>query len=192
MARTFETKYPGTARFSTCQRYRWELTRNLVGLRANGDLPISVSSSRSHTRPLVSIGLNPSTATAIDDDPTIFKEIKFALRWGLSSYVKTNAYGWRETKPKIMFVAKKLGEDIVGAGNDDAIRTAIAFAQANDGIVFGAWGANIEMDRQAALAKIFDEMKAEVWCIKQNDDGSAKHPLYCRDDSKLIRWNRAT
>jgi len=172
--RNWDSKYPGTARFSACELWRWELTRDLNG---------------SHHRPLVSIGLNPSTATAQKDDPTIAKEIKFALRWGCSRYIKVNAYGWRETLPKALFAAQKRGIDIVGADNNDAIRAAIAESQAQDGVLLGAWGGNIEVERQCALARLFEEMQAVVWCIKRNDDGSAKHPLYCRDDSQLIRWS---
>ncbi len=169
MTRIWKTRHPGIARFSSCMQWRWWLTRELGGART-----------------LVSIGLNPSTATEEFDDPTIAKEQGFASRWSHGRYIKVNAYGWRATKPKDMFAARDRGIDIVGTDNDAAIREAIAIAVKTRGIVLAAWGGNIEPARQAAIAALAGDVP--IWCVKRNDDGTAKHPLYARNDSKLIRW----
>lgn len=82
---------PGTALFSSEDPpvYRWTLTRNLGG-----------------RRPLVSCGLNPSTADARANDPTIRKEIGFAKLWQLDWLIKVNAYGFRTVSPRVLKLAR--------------------------------------------------------------------------------------
>lgn len=48
------------------------------------------------------VGLNPSTATELRDDPTLRREKSFADRWGFGGLVKTNLAAWRSTDPKGM------------------------------------------------------------------------------------------
>src|SRR4051812_40590931 len=62
----------GTATFSDDDVYRYELTRELGGMR-----------------PLVTCGLNPSTADASKNDQTIRKDIGFAKHWGCGRVLKT-------------------------------------------------------------------------------------------------------
>ena len=56
----------GDARFSPCGRWRWWLTRVW-----DEKLPMAAL-----------IGMNPSTADAKDNDPTVAKEIHFVRSWG--------------------------------------------------------------------------------------------------------------
>ena len=57
MARSLRPYGPGTARFSTCETWRYELTRDLS----------AQPFKRKRSGVLLSIGLNPSTATCDDD-----------------------------------------------------------------------------------------------------------------------------
>ena len=56
----------GTALFSPCQRFRYTLTRTWDETKSG----------------VAFICLNPSTATATEDDPTIRRCIGFAKTWG--------------------------------------------------------------------------------------------------------------
>lgn len=147
---------PDTARFSSCGTYRYELTRELGG-----------------KRPLVVCGLNPSTATAEINDPTIRKEIAFAKLWGCGRLVKVNAYAYRATDPRDMKRAAKAGVDIVGPDNDRAIQSAVDIARLCGGIIVVAWGRNIEPSRQAELSYVFGD---DAKCLGVNKDRSPVHP----------------
>ncbi len=174
MARHLTTLGNGSAWFSDDEIYRYELTRELHVDAAT--MP-----------PLVVIGLNPSTATAETDDPTVHKESKFAIRWGYGSLIKLNAYGFRATEPKDMFAAQKRGVDIVGDQNDTAIHAAVEHANASRGRVLVAWGNNIELPRQAAIMKLC--RGTHVFCLKKNKNGTPSHPLYQPDASELMPWS---
>lgn len=168
----FDRRAPDSAVFSPCGVYRYELTREL-------DL-------EGNPRPLVICGLNPSTATADDDDRTIARESDFAIRWGFGRLVKVNAYGFIDKSPKVMWAAKKRGVDVIGPDNDAAIARAIRLAHDHSGLFLVAWGRNIERDRQLALAALIGDI---AMCIKTNLDGTPIHPLYQPKTSTPIPWS---
>ncbi len=85
MSDLFVTK---EAVISDCGRYRYRLTRRW------GDGPL-----------LSFIMLNPSTADAEVDDPTIRRCMGFARRDGYGGIVVGNLYAFRTTKPKALFAA---------------------------------------------------------------------------------------
>ena len=72
----------GTALFSGCGQYRYRLTRTW-GPAAH----------------VVFIGLNPSTADAALDDPTIRRCSAFARSWGFDGLIMLNAWAFRSTHP---------------------------------------------------------------------------------------------
>ncbi|MCA9298685.1 MAG: DUF1643 domain-containing protein, partial [Phycisphaerales bacterium] len=91
----------GDARFSACRTYRWTLSRTW------DDGPT-----------LQVVGLNPSTADEVHNDPTVTQCIRYAQRWGYGRLLMTNAYGLRSTDPRgLREVA-----DPVGPRNDHWIR----------------------------------------------------------------------
>ena len=151
--------------------YRYWLTRNLGG-----------------SRPLVVIGLNPSTADATKDDATIRKERGFAQRWGCTWLVKVNAYAIRATKPPDFEAYRKAGKDAIGAPwNDEAILAAARICEANDGIMLAAWGTNIE-PRRAREVRALISSKVFVWTLGENKDGSPRHPLYLSYETPRSLW----
>jgi hypothetical protein len=147
-------------------------------------------------RRLVSCGLNPSTADAFRNDPTVHKETVHAWMWHCTWYTKVNAYAWRETKPHLMFEAKKAGRDIVGADrlgtppcdNDQAIRSALAMVLRDGGIALAAWGNHVERARVCKLYEIAAEMGVQWMCIGTNKDGSPTHSLYQPYATPLEPW----
>src|SRR5579859_2539321 len=67
-----------SATFSPCRRYRYRLERVL------GPGPV-----------LQVIGLNPSTADEVADDPTVRRCKGFARHWGFGRLILTNLFGLR-------------------------------------------------------------------------------------------------
>lgn len=170
IAERLDLAQPDTARFSPCGRFRYELTRELGG-----------------NRPLVVCGLNPSTATAEKNDPTIRKEIGFARRWNCGRLVKVNAYAFVATDPREMKRELRAGRDVVGPENADAILEAAKIARARGGIFLVAWGRNIEPARQSAIGFVVGSI-VPLMCLGTNRDGSPVHPLYIPYERELVPW----
>jgi hypothetical protein len=119
------------------------------------------------------IGLNPSTADEIEDDPTTIRCIQFAKSWGYGGLCMTNLFAFRATKPTDM----KKALDPVGSGNDQWL-----IKLANDaGVVVGAWGNDGGYQGRAehVIALIPD-----MSYLKLNKTGHPTHPLYLRADLK--------
>lgn len=121
---------------------------------------------------LLFVMLNPSTADAARDDPTIRRCVGFARAWGFGAVEVVNLFAWRATDPRELRRAR----DPVGPDNDRAILAAAARNQA----IIAAWGnhgALGERDRQvAALLAPFGAR-----CLGARTSGGApRHPLYVR------------
>jgi hypothetical protein len=157
--------------YSPCRRFRYVLTRNIGA----GD------------RVLVGVGANPSTATAFVNDPTIKRGIGFASRWGCGIYVMLNAYGYRATDPDDMWRAADEGLDVVGEHNDAAIEFVLEQLRGED-IALAAWGKIARADRVQRLADLVFMADGYFMCLGTNKDGSPKHPLYLKSETKLERW----
>ena len=71
--------------FESVRMYRYVLTRSW----AEGSMVVWVM-------------LNPSTADARVDDPTIRKVMGFSRRWGYAGCVVVNLFGLRATDPKAL------------------------------------------------------------------------------------------
>lgn len=129
-------------------------------------------------RSLVVIGLNPSTADATHDDPTIRRCIGFAKREALDGLIMLNLFALRATDPKVM-----MGHlDPTGADNDRRLRE---YAQRQRGIVVAAWGAHgIHHGRAAAVRRMIPGLK----CFGLTRDGQPRHPLYLRADTPLVDY----
>ncbi|MCH9653297.1 MAG: DUF1643 domain-containing protein [Planctomycetes bacterium] len=156
-----------TALFSKCEKYRYILTRNFL------------NSKRPHSKPGVCnfIMLNPSTADAEKNDPTVARCCKYAQRWGYGALIVTNIFGYRATDPKEM----KAQEDPVGKQNMKYIYKA---ASESDFIVC-AWGTHGGYQNQGReVVEMLEEMQGRMHCLEITKHGHPKHPLYCRGDLK--------
>lgn len=164
-----------TAVMSQNGRYRYMLTRELCGM----------------DRPLTFIMLNPSTADAQDDDPTIRRCIGFANRERAHSLIVVNLYAWRATKPKDlpMFDNAGFGPSPVGPDNDACILRA---ARGSRGRVVCAWGANAERSRILQVCTMLRQEKVELMCLGTTKHGQPRHPLYVKADQPLIRYTGDT
>lgn len=143
-----------TATMSECGAYRYSLERELSGLGRN---------------PVVFVMLNPSTADANADDPTIRRCCGFAKRWGHDRIVVVNLYALRSTDPR----ALRTHPNPIGTHNDDAI-----YAAALRGPVVCAWGVHGEKDRVNAVRLLLAVAKAKPLCLGLTKSGAPRHPLY--------------
>jgi hypothetical protein len=175
----------GSAILSECEKYRAWLDRDLGG-----------------TRPLVSVGANPSTADAIKDDNTVKTEMPFARIWGCGRLIKVNVFAFRATFPKDMWAAHAAGADIVGCNinglhNDVFIKRAVREVLLHDGILLFAWG-KIPGKNQAGrdrVAEVVEMLRTHPelggvtpMCLGTNLDGSPKHTLYQPHSAELVPW----
>lgn len=149
--------------------YRYDLTR--------GDEAASVAARR-----MTFVMLNPSTADASVDDPTIRRCLGFARREGCALLTVVNLYALRATDPRALWSHP----DPVGPRNDAFLRAAVSDAGWYDGIMVAAWGVNARADRVATLRGILNGLP--IWALGLTKDGSPRHPLYVRGDAPLVPW----
>lgn len=123
---------------------------------------------------LVFIMLNPSTADADDDDPTIRKCMGFARHLGFGGIEIVNLFAYRATKPKELKAAGYL----VGPENDRHILAVVeAHASLRDNVIC-AWGANARgLSRPGAVMSMLSSQGVRPRALHFTDDGIPAHPL---------------
>jgi len=157
-----------SALISDCGNYRYWLSRDPDW----ADVPDKDG--------VVFVMLNPSTADAAIDDPTIRRCKSFARLWGNDGLVVVNLYAYRATSPKDMLKEK----DPVGPDNDYWIYRMLTDAK----FIVCAWGKNANPERVEHFVRYLPK-GAELKCLGINKDGSPKHPLYIKSDQPLIEWS---
>lgn len=122
--------------------------------------------------------LNPSTADALQDDPTIRRCIGFAKREHFGGIEVLNLYAYRATNPRDMLAAA----DPVGPENDRIL------AERTVGrTVIAAWGVNAAATRVATVLELLPST-VKLFALGATRDGHPRHPLYVRGDAPLIQW----
>jgi hypothetical protein len=171
-----------SATISPCGTYRYDLWRvvqnpllcNDCGqpwdfetcARCAGD---PVEAARAHY--CMFVGLNPSTADANLDDPTIRR---CARSWGFYSFCMTNLFAFRATDPMKLYGQKP--DVIIGPDNDATLKRLAMGA----GMIVACWGKHGALNgRDLQALKI---LPFNIACIKKNADGSPAHPLYLKGD----------
>jgi hypothetical protein len=156
----------GSANISMCKRYRYELTREW-----DYSLPWCCF-----------IGLNPSTADASVDAPTIRRCIGFAKAWGYGRLLMLNLFAYRTVSPTVMFAARKRGIDIIGGTENyfPELQRRMGFAT----VTVAAWGAHGGGRGVDALCHL-----RGLHYLALNADGSPKHPLYLKGDLVPISFS---
>lgn len=150
------------ATFSNCGQYRYDLWRIWDA-----------------SKPMIMfIGLNPSTANKDSDDATINKVRKISKHNGFGGFFMLNCFAYIATKPEHLKHNQMSDE-----WNNNMI--TVTASKCKD-VVF-AWG-NFriirELGRDVELREMFPNAKA----LHINKNGSPKHPLYCKDESKFISY----
>ena len=144
-----------TAVYSPCQRFRYLLARTWD---PSGPKALFVM-------------LNPSTATEVQNDPTVERCERRARALGCGAFRVTNIFAFRATDPRVM----RAEADPVGPGNDTAIADSALWADR----IICAWGSHgAHLHRGARVAEILRATGRPLWHLGLTQDGQPKHPLY--------------
>jgi hypothetical protein len=126
---------------------------------------------------LLIIGINPSTADASQDDPTIRRLTQFAQANGFGGFLMLNLFAYRASKThvlrdKIHVVSL---EHIIGPENDKYLKTNIKKADK----VICMWGRYAKLPSINRAMKVYDMIpKDKRFCFGYNNDDSPTHPLF--------------
>lgn len=122
--------------------------------------------------------LNPSTANARRDDPTIRRCLGFARAWGYGSLEVVNCFALRATDPRELARAA----DPIGPANDAAIRRAARRAA----MTVAGWGAHgALLGRGQRVRGLLGRAGTPVVCLGTTAAGHPRHPLYLPADAHL-------
>lgn len=153
-----------TTLFSPCRTYRYSLWRHWGGEGY-----------------AMFIGLNPSTADEIQDDPTVRRCIGFAKDWGFGGLCMTNLFAFRATDPQDM----KKAIDPIGPENDRALLDLAEHA----GVIVAAWGTHGTFrGRDRTVIKLIPRLSY----LRLTKDQHPAHPLYLPKTLSPVAWNHAT
>lgn len=147
-----------------CGRYRYLLQRRW------GDGP-----------EMAVIMLNPSTADAEQDDPTIRRLYGFASAHGYSAISVANCYAWRAAKPADMWAAPR--EEIVGPENDMWLGVVATLP-----LRMVAWGNGPWSVRADEVLSILRADGRPVFCLGKTAMGNPLHPLYVPAAARLVEF----
>jgi hypothetical protein len=174
ITRTHET-LDGVTReavYSPCEKYRYSLL-------------IVWDPGR---KPKCFIGLNPSTATELQDDPTIRRCIDYARRWNAGGLLMLNAFAYRATDPRDML---RFDGDKIGPANT-VRHLEERIVLNNVGTPVAAWGRNAGKVLTPNFGSRAHELRVGMGpldCLGLNDDGTPVHPLFQPKTATPIAFN---
>lgn len=160
-------------------------------LSSNGVYRYALWRKWSHWEPLATfVMLNPSTADASIDDPTIRKCMGFARRWGAGGIWVVNLFAYRATDPRGLLSAG----DPIGPHNDGWVKTAFQDIDCTP-LVVAAWGACGGAANQRLLAprvswfrSLARDLGVPLQCLGTTRTGAPRHPLMLAYDTPLRPW----
>lgn len=155
-----------SAVISDCGQYRYELRRTWEPLAEHA----------------VFVMLNPSTADALVDDPTIRRCVGFARSWGCGGIVVANLFALRATDPAILTRTA----DPIGPENDETLDRLCAGR-----LVIAAWGASVPdywRHRPRAVTARLRERGAHLHHLGLTKAGHPRHPLYLSAEAARTPW----
>ena len=138
-------------------------------------------------KPLICIGINPSTAEPGNLDPTLKSVERIALGNGFDSFIMFNVYAQRATRPKDM---EKCCNECLHRENMKAFDYILRLSGAP--VVWAAWGTIIT--QRDYLARCLADMIAvgeehgAQWVsagARSKKGGHPHHPLYLKKDEPL-------
>lgn len=154
----------GGAQISECRQYRYRLWRRW------GFGP-----------QVLWIMLNPSTADARVDDPTIRRVAGFTKSWGCDGFTVMNLYALRATDPRKLRQHDYPG----GPGNGDILLGALRGEWRH---VVVAWGAAANPEKEQAFIRLAKLAKVTLECLGTTNAGHPRHPLYLPKTQQLEPW----
>lgn len=128
------------------------------------------------------IMLNPSTASASKNDPTIWQCIAFTKAWGYDGFYVVNLFGKRSPDPKVL----RKWPDPVGPDNDKWIDWAVR----QSATTMLAWGANAKYypEREKQVVKRLVQQRRTLKCLGHTKGGHPMHPLRLSRQLKMVEY----
>jgi len=151
--------------YSDCEAYRYALTRvwDPDGGKA------------------LFIMLNPSTATEVQNDPTVERCERRARTLGFGAFRVLNIFAFRATDPRAM----RAVADPVGPENDATIRDSLPWADR----VICAWGTHgAHLNRGPEVEAMLRANGIPLFHLGLSKDGHPKHPLYIGYKVQPVVW----
>ena len=156
---------PSTAVYSDCMCYRYSLTRMWDTTQDKA----------------LFIMLNPSTATEVQNDPTVARCERRARTLGFGAFRVTNIFAWRDTDPKAM----RRAVAPIGPDNDAVLMDGVRWA---DRIICG-WGTHgAHLGRGPQVADMLRVTGRALHHLGLSQAGHPKHPLYIAYAQQPIAW----
>ncbi len=135
---------------------------------------------------LAFIMLNPGTADAERNDPTIRRCIDFARTWGYGALEIVNLFAYRTSHPTNLYKI----EDPIGTENDRYLLQAVERC-ADLVLAWGIHGTFLERDR--AVLNLISQYKTKTFnCLGVTKDGYPCHPLYVKKQTSLLAFHLPT
>lgn len=137
-------------------------------------------------KPLICVGINPSTAQPGDLDNTLKSVERIALGNGFDSFIMFNVYAQRATDPDAM---EKVCNLTLHKENLEAFRYVLSISK--EPAVWAAWGTIIEKREYLRsclqdMLQLGNEYGANWYCAgKVSKKGHPHHPLYLRKDEMI-------
>lgn len=154
-----------SAYFSRCGKYRYRLYRRW-----------------SDAKHVTFVMLNPSTADARNDDPTIRRCIGFAKDWGCGCLEVLNIFALRSTSPRALIHTF----DPIGPLNNDFL---LSLTLRTDRFIVAAWGRHGTLwERGKWVAQMLARRDVSLHALGANKDGTPKHPLYVPGTATAEPW----
>lgn len=136
------------------------------------------------SKPLIMfVGLNPSTANEMTDDPTIRRLSRkngFTHKNGYGGFYMMNLFPFVTTYPEKLKAQMEFGGML--AENDHYLRQVSLNCET---IVF-CWG---NFDTYGRDKEVMD-MFPTASCLGVNKSGSPKHPLYLKGNTRFVNFDR--
>jgi hypothetical protein len=159
-----------SAIFSICGKYRYHLDIELV--------------DNASVSPCINfVMLNPSTADAFKNDPTVERCCRRAIAGGYGRVIITNLFAYRSTDPSALLDV----DDPEGPFNQLYLEIARCFCHTR---VFG-WGSNV--DKSTRLRSVSDRVSTPIgyavnYCLGMTKSGHPRHPLYVPYSQGLVPY----
>lgn len=155
------------AQFSDDRRYRYSLRRCF-----NGHVDLDP------VNPVVFCMLNPSTADAFDNDPTVRRCIGFAQAWGHTDLIVVNLFAIRETNSKLLCT---FGDPVGRPQNNETIANLPRCK------IIAAWGSHpMARERAGIVLTILESDR--LFCLRKTQGNAPGHPLYIPAAATLMPW----
>ena len=151
--------------YSDCELYRYSLRREWQGGAGR----------------VTFVMLNPSTATEVQNDPTVERCERRARAMGYGAFQVVNIFAFRATDPADM----RRADDPIGPENDAAILQAATWADR----IICAWGTHgAHMGRGPQVAQMLRGQGHPLHHLGLAKGGAPKHPLYIGYNVQPMEW----